>query len=271
MILKKSKMTELSRTTHLGIGAHPDDLEIMAAHGIISCFDRDDLWFGGVILTDGAGSPRSPQTQALSESEFIHARENEQLAASQLGQYSFVKCLRLSSTNLKSRDNQVPVDEIKKILLETLPSVIYLHNPFDRHDTHVAACGLSLRALWEIRDIHQPEKIYGCEVWRDLDWLPDSVKSVLDLSKHEDLQRKLISCFSSQIADAKRYDVGTMGRRQGHATFSESKSLDQISLATYALDLTPVVQSDSFDLKGFTDEILNSFLKETRRAIDQFC
>ncbi len=45
----------LARTTHLGIGAHPDDLEIMAAHGILECFASSERWFTGVVVTDGAG------------------------------------------------------------------------------------------------------------------------------------------------------------------------------------------------------------------------
>ena len=31
----------LGRITHLGIGAHPDDLEFMAFHGIATCFDHE--------------------------------------------------------------------------------------------------------------------------------------------------------------------------------------------------------------------------------------
>ena len=48
----------LPRTTHLAVGAHQDDLEFMAAHGILECFQRPDRWFCGVIVTDGAGSAR---------------------------------------------------------------------------------------------------------------------------------------------------------------------------------------------------------------------
>jgi len=42
----------LSRTTHLGVGAHHDDLEFMAAHGILECFARADRWFTGVVVSD---------------------------------------------------------------------------------------------------------------------------------------------------------------------------------------------------------------------------
>ena len=49
----------LARTTHLCIAAHQDDIEIMAYHGIAECFGRKDRGFTGVVVTNGAGSPRS--------------------------------------------------------------------------------------------------------------------------------------------------------------------------------------------------------------------
>ena len=38
----------LARITHLGIGAHQDDLEFMAFHGILACYGSMTEWFGGV-------------------------------------------------------------------------------------------------------------------------------------------------------------------------------------------------------------------------------
>ena len=55
----KSVADALKRITHLGIGAHQDDLEFMAFHGILECFARDQKWFGGVTCTNGAGSSRT--------------------------------------------------------------------------------------------------------------------------------------------------------------------------------------------------------------------
>ena len=49
----------ISRTTHLAISAHQDDIEFMAYAPIAECFGKTDKWFGGVVVTDGAGSPRS--------------------------------------------------------------------------------------------------------------------------------------------------------------------------------------------------------------------
>ncbi len=49
----------VTRTTHLAVGAHQDDIPIMAHDGILRCFGRSDQWLLGVTVTDGAGSSRS--------------------------------------------------------------------------------------------------------------------------------------------------------------------------------------------------------------------
>jgi hypothetical protein len=64
----------LARITHLGIGAHQDDLEFMAFHGITECFGRDDRRFGGVTCTDGAGSARGGRYATLSDAEMATLR-----------------------------------------------------------------------------------------------------------------------------------------------------------------------------------------------------
>ena len=43
----------IRRTTHLAVGAHQDDIPIMAHHGILSCFGDDDRWYFAVTVTDG--------------------------------------------------------------------------------------------------------------------------------------------------------------------------------------------------------------------------
>jgi hypothetical protein len=48
----------LARTTHMGIGAHQDDREIIAIDGILNCFQQEDKSFTGVVVTNGSGSPR---------------------------------------------------------------------------------------------------------------------------------------------------------------------------------------------------------------------
>ena len=78
----------LNRITHLGIGAHQDDLEFMAFHGILSCFARDDPWFGGVTCTNGAGSSRSGSYAEHSDAQMMQVRRQEQNTAAVIGGYA---------------------------------------------------------------------------------------------------------------------------------------------------------------------------------------
>src|SRR5689334_5577332 len=77
----------LARTTHLAIGAHPDDLEIMALEGILACFGHADNWFCGVVVTDGAGSARTGSYARFSDEEMKAIRREEQRKAAIVGEY----------------------------------------------------------------------------------------------------------------------------------------------------------------------------------------
>lgn len=48
-----------------GVGAHQDDLEVFALHGIYACFGRQDQWFTAVTCTDGRGSARAWRLREL--------------------------------------------------------------------------------------------------------------------------------------------------------------------------------------------------------------
>src|SRR6186997_2575740 len=78
----------LARTTHLCVAAHQDDIEIMAYHGITECFGRSDRWFSGVIVTNGAGSPRSGIYGSYTDAQMQEVRRQEQRKAALVGEYS---------------------------------------------------------------------------------------------------------------------------------------------------------------------------------------
>ncbi len=78
----------LSRTTHMGIGAHQDDLEIMALAGILECFQREDKLFCGVVVTNGSGSPREDLYKEFTDEEMRLVRRKEQKKAAIVGEYS---------------------------------------------------------------------------------------------------------------------------------------------------------------------------------------
>jgi LmbE family N-acetylglucosaminyl deacetylase len=78
----------LARTTHLAIVAHQDDIEMMAAHPILECYQQKDLWFTGVVMTDGRGSPRTGQYKNYSDENMRQVRMGEQRKAAYTGKYS---------------------------------------------------------------------------------------------------------------------------------------------------------------------------------------
>lgn len=73
-----SEVAALERVTHLCIAAHQDDVEIMALEGILACFGKPDKWFMAVIVTDGAGSPRSGPYAAYTDEQMQAVRRAEQ-------------------------------------------------------------------------------------------------------------------------------------------------------------------------------------------------
>jgi len=75
----------LARTTHLCIAAHQDDIEIMAYHGIAECFGQPGKWFTGVVVTNGAGSPRSGIYADYSDQDMQRVRVTEQRKAAYVG------------------------------------------------------------------------------------------------------------------------------------------------------------------------------------------
>jgi LmbE family N-acetylglucosaminyl deacetylase len=242
----------LRRTTHLGIGAHQDDLEFMAFHGILACYDRADRWFGGVTITDGRGSSRTGKFKDWTDDQIAAERIREQDAAAVIGQYSFMAQLGYPSASVRDARESSVRDDLLRILEAARPEVVYLHNLADKHDTHV---GCALRCIEAIRLLpksDRPKTVYGCEVWRDLDWLVDTEKTPMPVSERPELARALNEVFATQIAGGKRYDLAVIGRRTANATFSQAHSTDQETAMQWAMDLTPLAQDDSIDPLAYT-------------------
>ena len=261
----------LRRTTHLGIGAHQDDLEFMAFHGILACYDRADRWFGGVTITDGRGSSRAGKFKDWTDDQIAAERIREQDAAAVIGQYSFMAQLGYPSASVRDARESSVRDDLLRILEAARPEAVYLHNLADKHDTHV---GCALRCIEAIRLLpksERPKKIYGCEVWRDLDWLVDTEKTPMPVSERPELARALNEVFATQIAGGKRYDLAVIGRRTANATFSQAHSTDQETAMQWAMDLTPLSQDDSIDplayTLGFIDRLKADVTARIRKSL----
>lgn len=250
----------VSRTTHLGIGAHPDDLEFWSLHGIMACYDEPNRWFGGITCTDGAGSARAGSYADYTDEMLKQVRLEEQKAAAYLGQYSFIAQLGHSSATAKDASLRRQLSEdIATMVALARPDVIYTHNPFDKHATHVGVFLAVIDALLSLPASNRPGKLLGFEGWRDLDWLPDEIKVLLPLDKRPELRLELGNIFDSQIAGGKRYDLAVEGRRKAHATMFDSHSVDDIAAATYAVDMTALIAPDAVSVDDYIGQVLTQF------------
>jgi LmbE family N-acetylglucosaminyl deacetylase len=92
----------LQRITHLGIGAHQDDLEFMAFHGVVACYHSDAQWFGGVTCTNGGGSARTGPYANCTDTQMMAIRRREQNAAAAVGRYGVMIQLDYPSSAVKS-------------------------------------------------------------------------------------------------------------------------------------------------------------------------
>jgi LmbE family N-acetylglucosaminyl deacetylase len=255
----------LSRTTHLCITAHQDDIEIMAYHGIAECFGRTDRWFTGVVVTNGAGSPRTGIYAQYSDEEMQKVRLKEQRKAAYVGEYACQIQLGYPSSAVKDPNHAGVRDDLTAIFRAARPQVIYLHNLADKHDTHV---GVALRAMHVLRSLHgefRPEKVYGCEVWRDLDWLADEHKQALPVSARSNIAASLVGLFDSQVTGGKRYDLATQGRRLAHATYYASHGIDVETALSYAMDLTPLIADPTLPITGY----VVGFIDQLRADVEQ--
>lgn len=256
------------RTTHLAIAAHQDDIEIMAIDGILKCFQQTDRWFGGVVMTNGAGSPRDDLYRDYTDEQMRAVRVKEQFKAAYLGEYSVQFLLDYSSSEVKDSSNAKPVEDLAEIIRATRPSVIYTHNLADKHATHVAVALRTIQALRSIPSDQQPDQLLGCEVWRDLGWMMDEDKVLFDCSSHENLQTALVGVFDSQVSGGKRYDLATMGRRRANATYLASHSVDIATGMAFGMDLTPLVKDANLNIIEYVQSYIKRFETDVSNLIN---
>jgi LmbE family N-acetylglucosaminyl deacetylase len=265
-----SEADALKRVTHMSIAAHQDDVEIMALEGILAGFGSREQWFMAVIVTNGAGSPRDGIYAGYNDQQMQEVRRLEQKKAAFVGEYSAVAFLNHPSSAIKSSKPAGPKEDLKALISAARPEMIYTHNLADKHDTHI---GVTLRTIAAIRELpaeQRPKKLYGCEVWRDLDWLVDSDKVVFELDAHENIAAALVGVFDSQIAGGKRYDHATMGRRRAHATYFQSHSVDAAQMINFGIDLTPLIQDDKLDPAEYIAGFVRRFAEDVSGRLAKF-
>lgn len=253
----------LEKTTDLCIAAHQDDIEIMAYHPIAACLDDSARYFSGVVVSDGAGSPRSGPYASFTDEQMKLVRIEEQKNAARVGGYISQIFLNFSSGEIKDAANLQTVEDIEKLLNTALPARVYTHNLADKHDTHVAVTLRAIEALRRLPVQNRPEKVFSMEVWRGLDWLCDTDKTAFDTSSHPNIAAALLGVFDSQITGGKRYDAAALGRRLANATFFESHGVDACESISFGLDITDLV----YNLDQIPAEYISTFIKRFEQEV----
>jgi LmbE family N-acetylglucosaminyl deacetylase len=259
----------INRTTYMSIAAHQDDIEIMAYDGILKCFNNPDEWFFGVVVTNGSGSARDGEYKNYTDEDMINIRKLEQKKAAFIGEFGALALLDHPSKEVKDPKNIEIIDEMLMLLNQAKPKVLYTHNLADKHDTHIGVTTKVIKALRKMDKKDRPEKVYGCEVWRNLDWMVDKEKVSFDVSGHPNLAASLVEVFDSQIVGGKRYDLATMGRRLANATYGESHFVDKTDAVSLAMDLTPLIENDDLDIITYVLEYIERFKKDVQDRIEK--
>ncbi len=266
----RSPADALAAVTHLCVAAHQDDIEIMAHAGISDCLDTTGKAFGGVVVTNGAGSSRIGPYSNFTDEQMQDIRREEQRKAADLGSYAIQIQLAHPSADVKQAGHAGVAADLTAIFSGCSPEVVYLHQPADKHDTHIAVLSRCLTALRALPVERRPRRVLGCEVWRDLDWLIDTDKVALDSGRHPELAADLLKVFDSQISGGKRYDLATIGRRCANATFHTSHASDKVAGITWAVDLTPLVADETLDVAAFIAAHIERLQADVVRRVGRF-
>lgn len=245
----------LARATHLGIGAHPDDVEWIGYAPIAHCYDRDDAHFVGCVVTDGAGSPRGGPYADTSDTELVTIRAAEQRRAAQVGRYAAVVQLGHPSAVAKAADDARVTQDLVALLRAARPDEVFVHAPTDRHGTHVAVCLRALAALRQVdeEDGWRPDRVLGVEGWGSLDWLTAQDRIELDVSARPHLFAALLGVHDSQLAGGKPYDRAMAARFLANATFAEPRQVDRCTGLALGVDLGPAARAGGPEARELVD------------------
>lgn len=261
----------LARTTHLCVIAHQDDIEINAYPAVAECYEKTGRYFTGVVMTNGAGSARTGRYASTTDAQMQQIRREEQRKAADIGKYNLQLQLGHPSSDVKRNDHPGVRADLAAIFSGCAKTVhaVYLHQPMDKHDTHVACFLRCIEAIRSLPRDQRPKRVLGVEGWRDLDWLHDGDKVAMDASPNPPLADELVKVFDSQIAGGKRYDLAALGRRVANATFFASHATDALSSVSFAVDLTPLVQDETLSPLDFALKHVDRFRSDVAARLKQ--
>lgn len=257
----------LVRSTDLGVGAHPDDIELLMPAPLVECHGCEDRWFTGVVCTDGAGGERCAPFSQLSDAEYVSARRDEQRQAAELGGYSAMVQLSHDSSELRDRPGvKMLAGELTTLLEAVRPHNVYTHDLADAHATHVAVGLAVIEACRNLDHSIRPARVVGCEGWRGLDWLADGERIAFELDRGAELVGTLVSQHASQLA-ARPFDSAVIGRRRANATFASPDRHSDALEVQFAMDLTPLIRNEDLDPVEFVEAAIARFSSQVTRGL----
>ncbi|MCQ2485362.1 MAG: PIG-L family deacetylase [Clostridia bacterium] len=259
---------KLDGITHMCIAAHQDDIEIMAFGPISECYESEDKAFAGVVVTDGAGSPRTGEFADFTDEQMKEVRVAEQQRAADIGKYRAAIQLGFPSKAVKNPECDEPEKAIYDLLMKIRPAYLYTHNIADKHETHVAVALRTIAAVKRMPEEARPKVFVSLEVWRSLDWLPDKDKVCVDTAKYPEVARELLTVHRSQVEGGKRYDNAAIGRRFANATFFASHDTDECISMNFGLDLMPLVKGSQTPAE-FINGYIDNFKAEVNSVVER--
>jgi LmbE family N-acetylglucosaminyl deacetylase len=251
-----TKKDVLNKSSSLVIVAHQDDIEIAAANLIAALRHSNEQYVTGIVTTDGARAPRSGKYADYTDPQMAAERIVEQNKAAELGNFGVFQLGHPTPSVLartgEGSEFETLVQEIQAVIMRTKPEIIYVHSPLDGHPTHNATTAATFEALKRLPpEFEMPKQIIGCEVWRGLDWLPNTkdypltqkLLCTIDMSGAVDCFKEIIACHQTQIVGGTDYERTVVSRWQANVMANPHKTtVDAPQYIALGLDLTEFVQ-----------------------------
>lgn len=199
----------------MAIGAHPDDVEILAA-GTLARYRERGHAIAVCILTDGRlGAPSGdPDDVAATR------REEAQAAAHLLGAELFW----IGQPDGMLFDNPETRSATVEAVREFAPNILFAHDPSDYHPDHRAASAIAMSArqlataplfATDSRPLSTAPSVYYMD---PLGLVGDAPELWVDISSTVDIKRQMLWCHKSQnewLQNTDGIDYVTFVDRQG--------------------------------------------------------
>ena len=117
---------------------------------ILACFQQQDRWFTGVVVTDGRGSPRTDVYEQYATTRCAWCASMSSAVRPQWADTPPPCCSITPAGPSRTASDRRPIEDLVKLLQTCRPQEVYTHNLADKHDTHVA---VTLRTIAAIRSL----------------------------------------------------------------------------------------------------------------------